>query len=137
GSSADVSVNGLTTWVLVDPNDYTPGEDAQISAGGFQAGEAVDFQVNNQTNGNTYTGWSVADGSADDLDGAVDGHIQTTWLVPDDALNSTLGLTATGETSSLTAENTFTDSPRIGSVTVSSQTGALTYGTGASVTYTV
>src|SRR5262249_34335091 len=74
-----------------------------------QPGETVDFQVSNLTNGNVYTPpWSVTDGGPGDLDGAVDGHIQTGWLVPQDAANSTLKVTATGESSGLTAENTFT-----------------------------
>src|SRR5205085_2594375 len=73
----------------------------------------------NLTNGNQYLPpWSVTDGGAGDLDGAADGHIYTTWQVPQDAANSTLQVTATGETSGLTARNTFTDN-----VTVTQATG--------------
>jgi hypothetical protein len=111
GSSAQASFSGLTTWVYALPHDYTPGQTANLYAGGFNIGETVDFQINNLTNGNVYTPWSVTDGSANDLDGATDGHIQTGWLVPDDAAGSRLQVTATGETSGLTAANTFTDGP--------------------------
>src|SRR5207237_1035559 len=108
--SASTSFNGLTTWVLVNPNDYVPGQDAQIYSGGFRPGETVDFAVSNLTNGNSYTPpWSVTDGGQGDLDGVADGHIHTTWNVVQDALNSRLKVTAIGETSGLTAQNTFTD----------------------------
>src|SRR5262249_52427303 len=99
---------------------------------GFQVGGTVDFQVSNLTNGNTYTPpWSVTDGGTGDLDGVADGHIRTSWLVVSDALNSTLKLTAAGETSGLTAENTFTDagSATLTSVTVGAQSAPVTYGT--------
>ncbi len=124
-SSAQASFTGLTTWVYAQPTDYTPGETANLFAGGFQSGESVQFQVSNLTNDYVYTPpWSVVDGSVDDLDGATDGHIQTGWLVPEDALNTTLHVSAKGELSLLTAENTFTDS-----VTVTPASG----GTGISV----
>src|SRR2546430_17704797 len=61
--------------------------------------------------------WSVTDGGAGDLDGVADGNIQTTWLVPADALNSTLQLSAAGQTSALTAQNTFTDAATIDIIT--------------------
>ena len=44
-----------------------------------------------------------------DQDGVADGHIQTAWVVPSDAAQSQLLLTATGESSGLTAQCTFRD----------------------------
>ena len=112
-SSAQATFAGLTTWVYTLPTDYHPGQTANVFAGGFQVGEAVDFQITNLTDGNVYSPWSVTDGSSSDLDGATDGHIQTGWVVPQDALNSTLEVTATGEASGLTAQNTFTDAAAV------------------------
>src|SRR5205823_5651357 len=90
-STAQASFTGLTTWVMTNPTDYPPGQTAHIFAGGFQPGEAVRFQVSNQTNGNVYTpSWAVTDGGPDDLDGVADGHITTGWTVVSDAANSTL-----------------------------------------------
>jgi VCBS repeat-containing protein len=137
GEVAQASFGGLTTWVEALPTDYAPGQTANILAGGFQVGEAVDFQVTNLTNGHVYSGWSVTDGSAGDGDGATDGHIQTGWLVPGDAANSLLQLTATGETSALTAQNTFTDTTSFVALVVGSQSGTPTAGTAGTATYNV
>jgi hypothetical protein len=110
GDTANASFAGLTTYVYALPTDYPPGASANIFAGGFQVGETVDFQVDNLTNGNQYLPpWAVTDGGTGDLDGVADGKISTTWLVPDDAANSTLQVTATGESSGLSVQNTFTD----------------------------
>ena len=100
--SDDALFEGLVTWVQAVPTDYVPGDIANIFAGGFEIGESVLFQISNLTNNYEYTPpWSVIDGGADDLDGATDGHIQTGWLVPQDALNTTLRVDATGATSGL------------------------------------
>src|SRR5688572_16349265 len=131
--SDDAAFEGLITWVQAVPTDYAPGETANIFAGGFQLGESVLFEVSNLTAGFTYTPpWSVVDGSANDLDGLVDGHIQTGWLVPESALNTTLRVTALGEASGLTAENTFTDSRTITSVTLNGGT-SVTVTSGATI----
>src|SRR5205823_1012787 len=100
-------------------------------------GESVLFQITNVTTGNVYTPpWSVVDGSADDLDGATDGHIQTGWLVPQDALNTTLQVNAMGETSGLTAENTFTDAPKP-TVTITATDGSASETGSSTGTFTV
>ena len=81
----------------------------------FETGETVELQVlHNDGLPNTGGGhepWQVTDGSANDLDGRLDGNIRTTWYVnPDDSLNSSFELTATGSGSGLVATTTFTDS---------------------------
>src|SRR6266542_1138525 len=105
-----LSANAAT--VTTDKGDYPPGDTAYITASGFQAGETVQFQVlhadGTPSTGEDHQPWYVADGSADDLDGVVDGNIQTTWHVcEDDCVGSTLELTAIG--SDLVATTTFTD----------------------------
>src|SRR5262245_47390135 len=95
--------------VATDKPSYTPGSTALINASGFQAGETVQFQVVNQSNGNVYTPWSVTDGSAADADGTINGQVQTSWILVSDTLDSTLQLTATGLTSGEVATTTFAD----------------------------
>src|SRR5207248_360376 len=48
--TAEALFTGLATWVLTNRNDYAPGETATVFAGGFRAGETVQFQVANQSN---------------------------------------------------------------------------------------
>ena len=106
----DLAPQGGQAEVMTEDPDYSPGQTATIDAAGFQVGETVQFQVVNLTNGNAYASWTVTDGGPTDQDGAADGQIQTAWVVPPDALQSTLVLTATGESSGLTAQYAFHDS---------------------------
>src|SRR5205814_1929293 len=75
----------LMAVVSADKPDYAPGEIAHIFASGYQPGEAVQFQVlHNEGMPNAGSGhlpWTVVDGSANDLDGKVDGNVHTTWYV--------------------------------------------------------
>src|SRR5262245_36542167 len=102
-------------FVITDLPDYSPGSTAIFNAGNFLPGETLDFHVA-RTDGvpiespPAVVDWSVLDGGPDDLDGVVDGNIQTTWYVDSQFLNASLQLTATGESSALRADTTFTDS---------------------------
>ncbi|MFT5527093.1 MAG: hypothetical protein ACI9HK_005075, partial [Pirellulaceae bacterium] len=100
--------------VSVDKEDYQPSETAVVSATGFTPGETVEFLVlhadETPNTGEGHSAWQVTDGSVEDLDGVIDGNIQTTWLVAeDDSLNSIFELTATGLTSEQQAETHFSD----------------------------
>jgi hypothetical protein len=135
-------VNGAATgytvaWVDIQPHDVAPGQFASVQAGAFQVGETVDFRVQNLTNGSSYAPFSVMDGSSNDLDGVTDGHVQTVWQVPADALNCVLQITATGETSGLTAQNTFTDAQLTTTTTLVSSANTSTYGRAVTFTATV
>ncbi|MCI0335655.1 MAG: LEPR-XLL domain-containing protein, partial [Planctomycetes bacterium] len=104
----------LSANVATDQADYAPGATAHIFASDFAIGEAVQFQVlhNDGTpnTGNGHLPWTVVDGSADDLDGLVNGDVHTTWYVdPDDSADSSFDLTALGLTSGWSATTTFTD----------------------------
>ena len=118
----------LSANVWTDKLDYAPGETAIVMGTGYQTGEAVELQVlhigagadgefgtDDDTLGdNTGSGhepWYVTDGGLGDLDGVADGNIQTEWYVnPDDSLDETFRLTATGQTSGEVATAIFTDS---------------------------
>lgn len=130
----DRTVPSLT--VLTDKADYLPGEFATITANGLQLGETAQLQVlhidGTPNTGAGHQPWQVTDGVTTpsyvdgqgmqhlpDLDGIVNGSIQTSWYVnPDDSLSSTFELTATELSSGLVAQTTFTDGVvLVGSVT--------------------
>jgi hypothetical protein len=113
--------------VTTDQSDYPPGATVTITGSGFQPGETVQLQVLridlDENSGPEHDPWPVtADGN---------GNFQTTWYVTYDEAGATLQLTATGLTSGLTAQTTFTDSATITkpSLNVSADTAA-TGGTG-------
>jgi hypothetical protein len=97
--------------------DYAPGSTAILNGSGFQLGETIELQVLH-TDGTPDSGpghaghdpWFVTDGGAGDLDGKVDGKIQTTWYVnPDDSAGSSFQATALGLSSGNSAQVRFTD----------------------------
>ena len=60
--------------------------------------------------GGGHTPWIVTDGGSGDLDGRMDGSLQTTWYVnPDDSLGASFQLTASGLNSGEVATTAFTD----------------------------
>src|SRR5439155_13676841 len=59
------------------------------------------------------------------------------FIVQQQQLGAQFTVTAVGAQSNMQADVEFTDSPRIGAVTVGSQTGPLTYGTAGSATFSV
>src|SRR5437867_3168238 len=92
--------------VTTDQADYPPGSIVYITGAGFAPGEIVTNQVlhvpdtgDNNTSP-AHDPWTV---TAD-----TDGNFSTTWYIPldEDELNATLQLTATGQSSGLTAQTT-------------------------------
>ena len=151
--------------VTTDKMDYSPEETAIITTSNtdgdglkFADGEMVQFQVT-RTDGvpdfpSGNLPWYVQDGVGGfdayqtdvngdgqldwvraDNDGVVNGSISTTWFVEDQYLNSSLLLTAIGQTSGAEATTAFTDSPRVGSVVIGSQSQSITTGVGGSTQY--
>ena len=107
--------------IFTDKPDYNPGQTALITADGFLPGSDIIFQVQHITagldgvfginpitginddklgnnTGSGHTPWTATDGDeASDLDKNLNGSVQTSWYVdPDDSLNETFLLTATG-----------------------------------------
>src|SRR5205823_5376599 len=64
------------------------------------------------------------------------GNFTTTWYVTPDEAGMTLHLTATGLSSGLVAQETFTDGS-VDGVIAGTQTGTLTFGTVSTATYTI
>jgi hypothetical protein len=118
--------------VWTDKPDYAPGDTVTISGSGYQQGEPIQLQVVHTTGDPTsYQGstpWTITDGGTGDLDGTVNGNFQTTWVVPPNAANSTLELTATGQTTGEVAQATFTDS--VINITLDTVWSAITTGSG-------
>src|SRR6266446_3735300 len=122
-SFATTALAQSAAWVTTDAPDYPPGGTVYITGGGFGTNEIVTCQVlhipdtgDNNTSTN-HQPWTV---TADDA-----GNISTTWGVPldEDELGATLQLSATGQTSALTAQTTFTDASLvIGNNSVSAAT---------------
>src|SRR5260221_11888385 len=80
--------------------------------------------------GTNYAPWGV---TAD-----TNGAFTTTWQVfSDELLDTTLKLTAVGQSSGLKAESVFTDASSVKTVTVGPQIGSLTYGPAGSAKYNV
>jgi uncharacterized delta-60 repeat protein len=97
---------GTQATVFTDKSDYLPGSTAWISGEGFEPAETVVLQVlhadGRPSDGADHEPWPVA---AD-----ANGSFQSTWHVcEDDCVGSTLSLSASGQTSGLSAEAFFTD----------------------------
>ena len=134
-----------TFTVTTDLLDYVPGSTAYITATGVSDGATVEFQASHaigagadgvwgtlddelgDNSGAGHTSWSLTDGGAGDLDGIVNGVLQTSWYVdPDDSLGATFLLTATdagadgvfGTGDEAVATTTFTQEREIANVVV-------------------
>jgi hypothetical protein len=92
--------------VTTDQSDYPPGATVNITGTGFWPGETIQLQVLRidipENSGPEHLPWMVTNDAS--------GNFQTTWYVTPDEAGATLRLTATGLTSGLTAQTTFTDS---------------------------
>ncbi|RVC56014.1 hypothetical protein EN779_25685, partial [Mesorhizobium sp. M4B.F.Ca.ET.088.02.2.1] len=106
--------------------DYAPGETVGITATDVGDGGSLTFSVAHVSAGadgvlgtaddvltydltGTGTPWVVTDGGAGDLDGTVNGKIQTSWYVNSDALNQAFTLTTTDPATGRVAAVNFTD----------------------------
>jgi hypothetical protein len=99
--------------VWTDMNDSAPGETVQIYGSGFLAGETVTISI-------VHIDPNFILHPHDDFEVVVDDDntFQTTWLVDEAELNTTLYLSADGQTSLKNAWTTFTDADPNGPVTV-------------------
>ncbi|HXG58167.1 MAG TPA: MBG domain-containing protein, partial [Thermoanaerobaculia bacterium] len=130
--SANVTVlSTFTAWVTTDKADYAPGETVVVTGGGFAPGETVKllFERNPETTPST-TLTAVADGEGK--------FASSEYVCLSTDAYVTFTLTATGQTSGFVAQTSFTDAPKVGSVTIGSQTpNPVTAGNNATYTITV
>ncbi len=106
---ADDTTSGssVTATISIDKLDYAPGDKVYITGKGWTAGEEVILQVFNETfpsyssTDSRYLDWSVF---AD-----ADGNFTSAWPVEDPDLNTSLVLTADGQTSGFKYQVFFTD----------------------------
>ena len=91
--------------VTTDQSDYPPGSTATINGSGFQPGETVELQGLRtdlpENSGPEHVPWLVTNGAS--------GNFTTTWYVTLAEAGATLQLTATGVSSGLSAQWTFSD----------------------------
>lgn len=97
---------GLGQTVTTDKLDYAPGETVMITGTGFLPGETILLEIehiepNMPVPFHSHIPWeTIADS---------EGNFTSTWYVDTPELNTTLLLTAIGQTSMLNAETIFTD----------------------------
>lgn len=116
--------------VTTDLSDYYPGDVVVITGTGFWPGERVSLRLDQHpTLHEAYVFTSTADstGSFRNAD----------YTVEEQDLGTSFDLTATGLTSGLVATTFFTDSPKVGSVSVVPLSGEMCNNDGGSVTYSV
>lgn len=121
---------GLGQTVTTDKLDYAPGETVMITGTGFLSNETIVLEIehiepNMPVPFHTHTPWeTIADS---------EGNFTSTWYVDTPELNTTLLLTATGQTSGLQAETIFTDGSHTGFTSAVLSGAPMTICSGASV----
>ncbi|HET9250709.1 MAG TPA: HYR domain-containing protein [Candidatus Eisenbacteria bacterium] len=116
--------------VATDFADYSPGDTVLVTGSGFMPNETVSLHFDETPYQFVLiTLYTVADS---------EGRIwNRDYEIQDYHLGTAFVLTATGLTSGLTAQTFFTDNPKVGSVSVGSQSGDLCAGASASATFPV
>jgi hypothetical protein len=116
--------------VMTDQSDYAPGQIVTITGSGWQPGETVTLQLVESPLIDTHPDLSaVAD---------ADGNIFNNEFSPDQHdLNITFALTATGNTSGLQAQTTFTDASHILTVVAGAQSPTAVAPGGTAATYAI
>ncbi|MHC2335471.1 beta strand repeat-containing protein [Bradyrhizobium sp. USDA 4454] len=119
GDAALLSDPAIANYSLVtDRPDYSPGSTALFTAN-VGVGDTVTFNVVDVAGtpvSGTNAPWAVTDGGAGDLDGLVNGVIQTNWLVGQDAAGEAFVLSATDQAAGLMMTTAFTDATPVPAV---------------------
>jgi hypothetical protein len=131
GSGGNVAETTSPATVTTDKTDYQPGDTVTITGTGWAPGEKINMLLHaDPTTHEDINLSSVADENGN--------FANTDYVVQDSDLGVTFLLTATGETSALTAQTTFTDA---GTDTTTSVDAApvspQTYGTSITFTATI
>ncbi|MDP3313100.1 HYR domain-containing protein [Lutibacter sp.] len=103
-----MSFNTWAQTVSTDKDDYAPGETVLITGSGFLPGEKVSLLIIHiDPNFIFHLHDDMPDALVDE-----DGNFTSSWFVLDEELNTTLYLTAVGQTSGFEAFTVFTDADK-------------------------
>ncbi|MGE5179821.1 MAG: HYR domain-containing protein, partial [Bacteroidota bacterium] len=116
--------------VMTDYPDYYPGDVVVMTGTGWWPGERISLRLDQHpTLHDPFVFYATADSTG--------AFRNSDYIVQDQDLGTSFDLTATGLSSGLVATTFFTDSPKVGSVSVGAQTGTLCGGSSNSATYEV
>jgi hypothetical protein len=120
-----------TVWT--DKPDYAPEETVIIAGSGFADNVTLTVRVT-RPDSTIVTGDGTFRPGSDNVTTDTEGGFTYEYI-----LDGVFGLYSVDVLSgdSILATTTFTDGPKVGSVTVGAQSGTLTYGTAGSATYTI
>jgi hypothetical protein len=125
-----MNLSSSSATVTTDKTDYYPGETVIIAGTGWEPGETVSMNLHRDG----------SDVSTDTpLSAIVDGtgaFQNSDYVIQESDLGVSFLLTAVGQTSGFTAQTTFTDSPKVGAVSIGAQTPVEVCATG-SASYTI
>jgi hypothetical protein len=124
-STAVISVSADTASIWTDKNDYSPGETVTIYGSGFNANAEITITIV-QPNGTKDTITANSDGN---------GSFNAYYVINNDEPVGLYTLTSTDVNNTASTTTTFTDAPKVGSVSVSPTSNTVT--TGNTATYTV
>jgi hypothetical protein len=124
-STAVMSVSADTAMIWTDKEDYSPGETVSIYGSGFNANAEITITIV-QPNGTVDTITANSDEN---------GSFTAYYVIDNDDPVGLYTVTATDGTN--TASTTFTDAPKVGSVSVSPTSNTVTAGGTATYTVTV
>jgi hypothetical protein len=116
--------------VRTDYLDYSPGDEVLVTGTGWLPNETVSLYFDETP----YQYVPITLYTVADAEGNISNH---DYVIQDYHLGTAFVLTATGITSGITAQTLFTDSPKVGPVSVSGASGAPCAGTSAPTTFTV
>ncbi|HEY3369300.1 MAG TPA: MBG domain-containing protein [Prolixibacteraceae bacterium] len=129
-----ISLSGKaqTVTILTDKDDYYPGETVVITGSGWIPGDQIELSITHVGDNipdHTHAPWTVVSDSK--------GNLHSEWSVGEMELHTTLWLKAQSlSVASMYAEKVFTDSPKVGSVAVGTQTPSAII-PGYSATYSI
>ncbi|MBN2634983.1 MAG: hypothetical protein JXR61_01850, partial [Prolixibacteraceae bacterium] len=124
-----------TVTLSTDKLDYAPGEIVYITGTGWLPGETVNLWVINET----YPALNITIHYLDwDVTADSNGSFSSWWNVTEDELNTSLVLTALGDSSGYREQVFFTDGQRdLSSLAIGTQNTTIVYGSSGNPTFSV
>ena len=120
--------NATAQTIVTDKDDYLPGETTYFAGAGFQPGESIGLTLRVETATDEAIDYAIGG-----ITVVATGDFTAAWLVPQEALNSTITATAVGLSSKRIAETVFTD----GGVTLTATSYLLSSPSGNNLSFSV